>query len=141
MLFLFLVLFSNAYIIVPPLNPDTCFYNTFCEDVNFYLIYSNPLSMNKITSLGYIAQCISPNKESHCNLVKEERTEDYSVTVYSCPDLNLEQELNLLLDDTDNYRTKNIIAVVGNNTIGLARRYYSSSLEESEEDYTFSDEY
>jgi len=97
--------------------------------------------MNKITNLGNIAQCIYPGEETHCSLVKEERTQDYSVKVYNCFGLDLEEELSLLLDDTDNYQTKNIIAVVGNNTIGLARRYYSSSLEESEEDYTFSDEY
>jgi hypothetical protein len=127
---LFLILFSTAYVIVPPFNQDICFYNTFREDVSFDLIYSNPLSMNKITSLGYIAQCISPNKESHCNLVKEERTQDYSVKVYNCFDLYLEQELAILLDDTDNYQTKNIIAVIDNDIIALARQYYLSSSEE-----------
>lgn len=139
MLYLLFILLSTSYVIVSPFNQDICFHYPFDSYVTFDLIYSNPISINRIANLGYVAQCITPKQESQCKLIKEENSEDYSVAIYDCHNLDLEQELAILLDDENNYQTKIITAVVDDNIIGLSRQYYSSSIQSgedsSEEDY------
>lgn len=142
MLFLFFVLFSNAYVIVPPLREDVCLYNTFDIDTTFDLIYSNPISINKITNLAYIPECLPDIEvqESQCGIIREENSKDYSIAVYNCTGLNLEEQLSLLLDNPDNHRTGNIIAVLGDGLISLARQYFLSSdkmVIPSDEDYFY----
>ena len=133
-----LFLLAEPYIIVPQTG-NICFNNTFNEGTVMQLFTDNSY---KTVELSNVKECITLKEDSSCQLVRSETDDLFSIEVYYCPNTVLEYELYLLLDNENNNRVARVIATIKDNTIGIAKEFYSSSVESfSEEDYSsYSDE-
>ena len=130
---IFLFLLAEPYIIVPQIS-NMCFNNPYNEGTIMQLFMNNSY---KTVELSNVKECITLKKDSSCQFVRTESSDLFSIEVYYCPNTVLEDELYLLLDDEDNSRVTRVIATIKDNTIGIAKEFYSSSVESSsEEDYS-----
>ena len=128
-----LFLLVEPYIIVPQAS-NICFNNPYNEGTIMQLFMNNSY---KTIMLSDLEECIIPKNNSPCQLVRTESNDLFSIDVYYCPNTVLEDELYFLLDDEDNSRVARVIATIKDDTIGIAREFYSSSAESSsEEDYS-----
>lgn len=135
-----LFLLVEPYIVVPQTS-GVCFNTLYGEGTTLELFTDN--SYNR-SLLSNIEKCAVPRRDSNCNLIRSENNELFSIGIYYCLNAILEDELYILLDDEDNSRTKEVIAVMKDNIIAIAKKFYFSlSSEElsSEEGYiSYSDE-
>lgn len=130
-----LFLLVEPYIVVPQ-SSNICFNNPYNEGAIMQLFMDNSY---KTIILSNLEECIIPKNNSPCQLVRTESNDLFSIDVYYCPNTVLEDELYFLLDDENNNKVARVIATIKDNTIGIAKEFYSSSVEfSSEEDYSSS---
>lgn len=130
-----LFLLVEPYIVVPQ-SSNICFNNPYNEGAIMQLFMDNSY---KTVELSNVEECIIPKNNSPCKLVRTESNDLFSIEVYYCPNTVLEDELYLLLEDENNNKVARVIATIKDNTIGIAKEFYSSSVEfSSEEDYSSS---
>ena len=128
-----LFLLVETYIVVPQ-SSNICFNNPYNEGTVMQLFMNNSY---KTVELSNVKECITLKKDSPCQLVRTESNDLFSIDVYYCPNTVLEDELYFLLDDENNNKVARVIATIKDNTIGIAKEFYSSSVESSsEEDYS-----